>query len=577
MKKNLLLTYLITGGLCLLAAACTNLDETLYDKVNASNFFKTKEDVYRSFLRTFEHGYWTVQGDTYVMQENTADQIMTPNRQGHWYDGGVYYRLHYHTWTPQDNYTSNAWNNLYQGIAQANNSIEDLEGLDASKFSMTDVELKQLIAELKTMRCWYYLRLFDLYRNIEIVTKFKAQTNGVEQSSPKEAFSFIEQELKEAVGNLAAKGDEGTESFQGRWTKAAALALLARLYLNAKVYIGEDRFKDCAAICQDIIDNKYGSYALADRWDAPYDWDNDKCPETIFAFPGSFGRTHWQYDGGMYWWGAPIQASAYFGFTDWGNMNPKYALQPGRDVDGKEYVSQLGKPLLKFAKYPDDVRLKLYKNLGNSKREGMFLFGYLVYNNGKDSVKSDNGYTLYIRDQVGIFNRKVGSRLVSYGPGEVPSDKQSDMTHADQNSGVYSIKYPFYPSDDPHKIESDYVEVRLAEIYYALAECKFRAGDKPGAAALLNAVRKRYFPAGSSSLYDTGGGTLTEQELLDEWGREFLGEGRRRTDLVRFGKFNTGNWWDKQPDGDDHTSIFPIGQNVMNVNTSPALKQNPGY
>jgi len=577
MKKNLFRTYLIAGGLCVLSAACTKLDETLYDKVNSGNFFKTKDDVYRSFLRTFEHGYWTVQGTTFMMQENTGDQIMTPNRQGHWYDGGTYYRLHYHTWTPQDNYTSDGWNNLYQGIAQANNSLEDLRGLDASKFSMTDAELKQLIAELRTMRCWYYLRLFDLYRNIELVTTFKGETKGVEQSSPKETFTFIETELREAIPDLAAKGAEGTANFQGRWTKAGAGALLARLYLNAKVYIGEDHFNDCATICQDIINNKYGNYALAQRWDEPFDWNNDKSPETIFAFPGSFGRTHWQYDGGMYWWGGPYKASQYFGFTDWGNMNPKYAMQPGRDVDGKEYGFQLGKPFIKFAKYPDDVRLKLYKNLGNSTREGMFLFGYLVYNNGKDTVTSDNGYTLYIRDQVGIFNHKVGDKLVSYGPNEVPSDKQSDMTHADQNSGMYFIKYPFYPTDDAHRIESDYAEVRLSEVYYALAECKFRAGDKAAASTLLNAVRKRYYPAGSSSLYDAGGSTLTEQELLDEWGREFLGEGRRRTDLVRFGKFNSGSWWDKQPDGDDHTSIFPIGQNVMNVNTSPALKQNPGY
>jgi len=52
-------------------------------------------------------------------------------------------------------------------------------------------------------------------------------------------------------------------------------------------------------------------------------------------------------------------------------------------------------------------------------------------------------------------------------------------------------------------------------------------------------------------------------------------EGRRRTDLIRWGVFNSGTWWDKQPDADDHTAIFCIGQNVLNVSTQ--LKQNPGY
>ncbi|HEY8968160.1 MAG TPA: RagB/SusD family nutrient uptake outer membrane protein [Puia sp.] len=74
---------------------------------------------------------------------------------------------------------------------------------------------------------------------------------------------------------------------------------------------------------------------------------------------------------------------------------------------------------------------------------------------------------------------------------------------------------------------------------------------------------------------DWDGSQLTDQEMLDEWGREFLVEGRRRTDLIRWGQFSSGTWWDKKPDGDNHTEIFPIGQNVLNVSTQ--LKQNPGY
>ncbi len=182
---------------------------------------------------------------------------------------------------------------------------------------------------------------------------------------------------------------------------------------------------------------------------------------------------------------------------------------------------------------------------------------------------------VYLRDQVGIFNRSVNGKLTSYGPNEVNPDKRSDITNADQNSGIYGIKYPLYPSSDANSLESDYVEIRLAEIYYSLAECKFRAGDKAGAAVLLNAVRQRYYPAGSTSLYLTDGSQLTEQELLDEWGREFLLEARRRTDLIRFDKFSKGTWWDKKPDADDHTNIMPLGQSVLGA--SPQLIQNPGY
>lgn len=560
----------------LMISSCTKLDETLYDKVDAKAFFQTKEDVYRSFLKTFDQGYFSTANNTFQMQEDPADQFMTPNRQGRWLDGGTYYRLHYHTWTPQDGYISGAWNDLYLGVVQANNSIEDMQSLDIAKFSITPAEQKEFIAELRTIRAWYYIRLLDLFRNVEIITKFKGgPVEGVAQSTPQETFAFIETELKESLPDLLTKGDAGTAKFQGRWTKAAAMSLMVRLYFNAKVYTGQDKYTDCAAIAQDIINGKYGNYAIDPRWDGVFDWDNDQSAEPIFAFPSAFAYSRWHYTSGMYWWMSPFRAAPYFEFTDFIDTNPKLSLQPGKDVDGKEYPFALGKTFLKFQKYPDDVRVKVYKNLGSSKREGMFLYGYLTYNGGKDTVKSSTGYPLFIRDQVGIFYSTINGKLVTMGPNDIPADKLSDMTNADQNSGVYMTKYPLYPSNDPHKMESDFSEIRLSEIYYTLAECKFRAGDKAGASVLLNAVRKRYYPANSASLYKPDGSQLTEQELLDEWGREFLGEGRRRTDLVRWEKFNSGTWWDKKPDADNHTSIFPIGQSVLNV--SPKLKQNPGY
>lgn len=556
----------------LLSFGCTKLDETLYDRITSENFLQTKNDVTRDFLRAFEHSYWTIQGNNlFTLQEDAGDQIMTPNRQGDWFDGGQYQRLHYHTWTPNDGYTSDGWNALYQGVNLATNSLEDLESItDPAKFSMTQAELDDMIAELHTLRAWLNIRLLDLYRNIVLVTKVKGETQGGPQVTPQEAFAFIEKELLDAIPKLPTRDNLG-ENAIGRWTKGGAAALLARLYLNAKVYTGTDRFADCATICQDIINGKYGTYALENRWDAPFDYTNSQSKETVFGFPGSFGLTHWQYTSGMYFWMLPYQAPRYFGFTDFGDANPKYAMQPGRDVDSVEYSFTLGKPFIKFKKYPDDYRLAKYKNLGNSKREGMFLYGYLPYINSsgrQDTVRGNKGaYPLYFRDQVGMFlNTKPGTPI---------SDKESNMNHADHNSGIFPVKYPYYPSDDPNKISSAYAEIRLAEIYYSLAECKYRAGAKGEAAVLLNAVRARNYPAGSPSLYKTDGSQLTDQEMIDEWGREFLAEGRRRTDLIRWGVFNSGTWWDKQPDGDKHTEIFPIGQNVLNSSTQ--LKQNPGY
>lgn len=117
--------------------------------------------------------------------------------------------------------------------------------------------------------------------------------------------------------------------------------------------------------------------------------------------------------------------------------------------------------------------------------------------------------------------------------------------------------------------------IRLPEIIYYLAEIKFKKGEKAEAERLMNTVRYRYYPAGSKSLYPEDGSKMTEQELLDEWGREFLSEGMRRQTLCRFGVYNTSTWWDKTPDADNHTMFLPLSRAVLGAN--PNLKQNPGY
>ncbi|MET4138190.1 RagB/SusD family nutrient uptake outer membrane protein [Pedobacter sp. UYP1] len=563
--------------LSVLFNCCTKLDEKVYDKVDATGFLTRRDDVIRDFLRPFEHGYWSIQGnDLYAATENSTDEIGTYNRQGDWQNGGEYQRMHYHTWTSVDGFTSGVWTNFYQGIVLATNSLQDMESItDPVKLGVKPEELTDFKAELRTLRAWFYLRAFDFYRNIEIITDVKNSTQGNPQSTPQETFAYIEKELTEALPGLPIRAQLSNQGI-GRWTKAGAASLLARLYLNAKVYTGTDKFAECEAVCRDIISGKYGSYALDNRWDAPFDYTNALMPsEVIYGFPGTLARTHWQYDGGMYFNSLTYDAAPlYCGFTDFGQANPRYAMQPGRDVDSVEYSFELGKPFVKFQRYPDDVRLKKYRNLGNSTREGMFLYGYLPFTrnvNGvskADTVRGNKGpYALFIRDQVGMFlDAKPGTRI---------ADKQSNMNHADHNSGVFFVKYPLYPTPDPNRITSAYAEVRLSEIYYTLAECLYRKGDRAGAAGLLNQVRQRNFPAGSPSLYRTDGSQLTDQEMLDEWGREFFGENRRRTDLIRWGVFSTGTWWDKKPDADKHTEIFPIGRDILNVN--PQLKQNPGY
>lgn len=577
MKTFKYIKYLSCLGL-IWVTSCTNLDETLYDQVGTQNYYNTKQDVIRASFRPFEHAYWSIQSRQ-VLNELTADQLITPTRDGWWDDSGVWRTLQYHTYNVEDcNSAQGEWNGCFQGIMQCNYVLEDLETLSPSEFGFSEAEFDNIKTQCRALRAWFYLRLLDGFRNVPLAVSFNdVSKNSEGQVEPKVIFDFIESELKDCLTLLTKKESLGTNSMlQGQWTQAGAASLLVRLYLNAEVYVGENRFADCEHIAQEILDGVYGAYAVADRWDAAFDWDNDNCDEVIFGFPGSQGFSFWHYQYDTFWCTVPSRARYYLNDAKAaaGDHNCKYAASPSYDLNGELYNYELGMPVQNFRKYPGDVRMKLYRNLGNSTREGMFLFGYLEYiddNGNKAKVRApESPYDLYIRDAVGHF--------YDLGPDEWPEDKTSNHQMGDHNSGWHFVKYPLYSDDDAHQMESDYTEIRLPEIIYSLAECKLRSGKKTEAATLLNSVRKRNYEGINLEevLYMPEGNVeLNEKEMLDEWGREFFAEGRRRIDLIRFGKFSSGIWWDKTPDADRHAEIFPIMRDILNAN--PSLKQNPGY
>lgn len=558
-------------------SACTDLDETVYSEVSSNNYFNTRDDVVAMAFRSFEHGYWTIV-PRFRMNELSADQLIIPRRDGSWDDGGVWRQFHYHTWTPDiSRHVHDEWDSQFAGIAQCNFAIDRFNELDPEKFGFGEEEWNSLRMQNRVLRCWYYLRLLDAFRNVPFCVSYDDQSkNTLSQVPPEQIFNFIESELKEAIPNLYKKESLGSGSqYANMWTQAGAASLLVRLYLNAKEYIGVDRLADCEKIAQDIVDGVYGAYKVADRWDAPFDSDNDQCDELIFFFSGSCNYTSWHYHQ-LYNWGVPSYSEQFFddAKVKHGGHNGEFVCSPSYDPTGKPYNFELGMTIQKFKKYPGDVRLEKYKNLGGGKRQGMFLFGYLEYmQNGipRKLKAPEMPYELYIRDAVGQFHfLKEGKWLDS---------PESDMTTGDYNSGYYTVKYPMYSNNDPGAGESDFAEIRLPEIIYSLAECKLRLhNDAEGAGKLLNSVRRRNYPSAMYRhvLYKPEGTVdLDLDEMLDEWGREFLAEGRRRIDLIRFDKFTKGKWWDKQPDADDHAKIFPVPR--VQITSNAALKQNPGY
>jgi hypothetical protein len=131
-------------------------------------------------------------------------------------------------------------------------------------------------------------------------------------------------------------------------------------------------------------------------------------------------------------------------------------------------------------------------------------------------------------------------------------------------TGIRVMKYPIdYNNGD--NVDNDYVYLRLADIMLMKAEALLRTGDAAGATAIVNEIRV----ARNASEF----GTVTEDMLLAERGRELFWEGHRRQDLIRFGKYLDA--WQEKPATTSERLLFPIPNTALATN--PNLVQNPGY
>jgi hypothetical protein len=543
--------------------SCTKLDEEAFEVLPAGSYYQDKNSVIAAVLRPYEHGHWNGwDGDRWILQELTGDNFVWTQKGKHGYDNGDWIRMHEHTWDSEMGQVYGGWIGPYQGIMQTMVVMDDLQKLDYPSLGMTEADKKQHIAELRTLRAWFYTFLIDFFREVPI-----QQTIGelTAQSTPQEVFNYIETELKESLPDLPKNGRAS------RWDQGGAAALLVRIYLNSEAWTGTPKYTECATMAQGIIDGQYGTYSIDPDYRGPFrsGVNNYRSPENIFEFvhARNFLEFGWIYNAMMHY-------QARFSLdNDWGSWNGIH-LTPSRDLDGNLYEYDLGMP---YERYADvDKRKQPFRTTGTGGQyEGFFLIGTQYEFDrtkgfGFDSTKvvngteEYNGKPLIFVDQVGRFSEKPNGRWA----------EGSRVVTGEENSGVRLLKFPWLPQTQNLFQFNSAPEIRLAEVYYALAECKFRAGDKVGAAQLLDEVRERNFPADKwqANSYVANPDRLTEIEFVQELGREFLGERHRRTDLVRWGMFGN-EWWDKAQDGKDRT-VFPIPYRAMTAN--PLLKSN-GY
>ncbi|MGM0531438.1 MAG: RagB/SusD family nutrient uptake outer membrane protein [Bacteroidota bacterium] len=552
-KIKILSTLLILA--MIVASSCTDLEEEPFSVMTKDNYFQDEESITRAILRVYEHGSWHSWGrHHHILEELTADHMVWTQKGKHGYDDGQWVRMHDHTWATDDPEVYSGWTGPFQGIGQINMALSDIKELDYSELDMVEEKKDAHIAELKALRGWFYMDLLNWFREVPIV---ETVDDLKEQSSPEEVFNFIESDLTDALENLPE------DKAVGRFDKEAVAGLLVRLYLNAEVWIDEPMYDQCEEMARDIINGEYGGHhSLDDDYRGPFrSGTGYESPENLMEIPNKKDVN----DPG-YMYSALQHYQAYEILdTEYGGYNGPH-LQPSRDLEGNIYTDfELGKPYEKFS--DDDKRKQPFVTTSeDGDYEGFFLVGpQYEFDDSKgygydsteivEGTEEYNGEQLEFRDQVGRFSE-----------GEEGLAEGSSVLKGEENSGIRVLKFPWLPKASGESFNNNFPEMRLAEMYYTLAECEFRDGNIEEAAELLDEVRERNFPEDewSEHSYQNNPSELTEQEFIDEWGREFFSELRRRTDLIRWGRFGD-QWWDKEPDSEDKT-VFPIPRQSINAN-----------
>jgi starch-binding outer membrane protein, SusD/RagB family len=522
--------------------SCTDLEDQNYDSIIVSDFTPTAEDL--AALAGSAYVNWRAVllewNGLYRANEVSGDQMLTPARPNGWVDGGVYRRIHEHKWTSDDDISVNTWSRTYSGITNCNRVIYQIE---SGQIPVKEEDKISLIAEMKLLRASYYWVLCDFFGNVPIVDRFNVPEGYLpKQNTRKEVYDFI---VSEVVENIPLVSADNNKKTYGKFNKWAGYTLLAKMYLNAEVYTGTPAYDKCIEACDAIINSGAG-YQLESNQKNVFITNNENSKEIIFALPfDSKYVSNWNsFDIHMQTLQPAQQATYNLQFSPWGGV----CAVP-------QFISSFD---------PEDARYKDNYIKGQQ------------YSSSGDPLKCT----------LGLFAGKPLAYI-----NEVPGVDYSEEIHGFR-LGKFEIEM-----GATNRLSNDFPLFRYADVLLMKAESLLRTGKPDDAAAIVTQVRARNFPDNPSkatvtgadllkgSTYDyglrnhltsteEGGADIKYGRFLDELAWEFCQEGRRRTDMIRFGAFTTKSWLSHSPNG-DYRALFPIPRGEIAKN--PNLVQNTGY
>ncbi|GAB2698438.1 RagB/SusD family nutrient uptake outer membrane protein [Mucilaginibacter koreensis] len=280
MKKILPCIFFAT----LAATSCTKVDEKVYDKYPASQFYSTPAGadnalatVYGKISGTWGSNYAGRDNCWYDLNSFSADDQVIPHRNtGDWQLD--FAQLYTHTAQPSLGIISNTWNWLYSSVYSANLAVAQLTSANAEPSK---------IAEAKVLRAWFYYLLIDDFGDVPFYTDNNTDVSKIPQTPRATIYKFIVDELK---ANVDVLSETRGGAYYGRFNKWAGYMFLAKVYLNAGVYTGTPAWGDALAACNKVASGGFTLHPASANTASPlgntyFDLFGDVCPddETIFA------------------------------------------------------------------------------------------------------------------------------------------------------------------------------------------------------------------------------------------------------------------------------------------------------
>lgn len=223
-------------------------------------------------------GYW------YLQELSTDEAVISWNDQ-------TIKDFHYQSWDANDVFIKAFYYRIFYQVSLCNEFLRQTTDEKLDERNTPDnlrAEIKTYRAEARFLRALSYWHALDEFGNVPFVTENDpVGAFFPKQISRADLFTYIESELKAIEPDLI----DARQNEYGRADKAAAWTLLAKLYLNAKVYTGQEKYSECITYCNNVIN---AGYSLQPEYNTLFLADNDvNNNEVIFSvnFDGVHTKT----------------------------------------------------------------------------------------------------------------------------------------------------------------------------------------------------------------------------------------------------------------------------------------------